>query len=151
MHQIKENQMKIELEKMDYGRGMLGLLVNSMTGASSLKFGPEDEGSIAVSTRVSPKAKRLLEQFSEIGGVSMTVITRVCIETGLDQLAQLLGEVKAAKDARQASSDAEYVAMAEYDEEAEVTGILDTLAELRKNSKRVNVPFPLTSPQKGDK
>ena len=126
--------MKIELDKLDYGQGMMGFLVNSMTGSSSLKFGPEDEGSIAVSTRVSPKAKKLLEQFSEIGGVSMTVITRVCIESGLNHLAHLMSEVKAAKESAEAAESAEYEAMAEYDEEAEVAGMVDTLSELRKAS-----------------
>lgn len=126
--------MKIELEKIDYGQGMLGLLVYSMTGAGSLKFGSEDEGVIPVTTCVSSKAKKLLQQLSEAGGVSMTVITRTCIETGLDQLSQLLAEVKAAQEAARETESAMYEAHAAYDEDAEVSSILENLVELRKGS-----------------
>jgi len=126
--------MEVDLSKMDYGQGMMGYLAKSMTGDSGLKFGPEDEGVIAISTRISPRAKKIVEQFSEIGGVAQAVITRICIETGLDQLAMLLEEVKKAKDAAYDAELEEHIAGAEYDEESFVAGIVGTLTALREES-----------------
>jgi len=124
--------MKVELGKMDYGQGLVGFLVNSMVGDSSLKFGPEDEGVVAITTRITPSDKKLLEQFSEVGNVSQSVITRICIEIGLKRISELLVEVKKAKEEAAALESAEYQARAEYDEEAEAAEIVDTLSELRK-------------------
>lgn len=128
--------MKIELGKMDYGQGHLGLLVKSMIGDTSLKFTPEDEGVVGVTTRIAPVSKKLLEQFSELGGVSQSVITRICIECGLREISQMLVAVKEAKEEAEEQEALRYEEMAEYDEEKEAADIVNTLAELRKKGAR---------------
>ena len=124
--------MEIELEKIDFGKGYLGLLVGSMVGHTGLTFVPEDEGVVGISTRISPRSKKLLEQFSEIGGVSQAIITRICIESGLGQISQLLVEVKKAKEAASEAENAEYEAMAEFNPETFDTEVVGTLSALRK-------------------
>lgn len=128
--------MKVELAKLDYGHGSVGLLVHSMVGDTSLKFTPEDEGVVGVTTRISPSSKKLLEQFSEIGGVSQSIITRICIESGLRNISELLTSVKEAKEQHEEQEQLRYSEMAEYDEEKEVAAAVKTLAELRKKGGR---------------
>lgn len=128
--------MKIELGKMDYGQGVLGLLVNSMVGDSSLKFTPDDEGVVGITTRVSPGAKKLLEALSAVGGVSQSVITRIAIERGLLQISDLLKAVKAAKEEAEAQDVIRYEEEALYDEEKEIADTVELLVELRGKGGR---------------
>lgn len=124
--------MKIELGKMDYGQGMMGFLAYSMVGDGSLKFTPEDEGNIGVTTRIDARSKKLLEQLAEVGGVTQTIIMRVCIERGLAELASILVEVKKAKEAAEQQEALQYQEQAEFDADAFNAEIVDTLAVMRK-------------------
>lgn len=124
--------MAVDVSKIDLGNGILGLLVSSMTGHSSLKFVPEDEGVVGISTRISPNSKKLLEQLSEVGNVSQSIITRICIENGLNQISRLLVEYSTALEEAEAALAAEYEAEENYDEEAANAEVINTLAELRK-------------------
>ncbi|GFO69884.1 hypothetical protein GMLC_34630 [Geomonas limicola] len=126
--------MKIDLSKIDLGNGIIGLLVSSMTGHTGLKFGPEDDGVVGITTRISPKAKSLLQQFSEIGGVSQAVITRICIERGLGEISSLLLEYKKAKEEAERAESEEQEAIMAYDEEAVNAEVVNTLAELKKDA-----------------
>ncbi len=120
--------MKVDLSKIDLGCGILGLLVSSMTGHTGLKFGPEDDGVVGITTRISPNAKSLLQQLSEVGGVSQSIITRICIERGLNEISSLLLEVKKAKEEAAKSEIEEF----EINEEAANAETVNTLSELKK-------------------
>lgn len=124
--------MKIELGKMDYGQGMMGLLAYSMIGDGSLKFTPDDEGDIGVTTRIGVRSKKLLEQLADVGGVTQTIIMRVCIDRGLAELASILVEVKKAKETADEQENLRYEEMAGYDADAHDAEIIGTLAEMRK-------------------
>lgn len=128
--------MKIELGKMDYGQGILGLLVKSMVGDSSLKFTPEDEGVVGITTRIAPGSKKLLELLAQVGGVSQSIITRVAIERGLNEIAELLKAVKVAKEEAEAQEILQYEAEADYDEDKEITNTVELLTELRKGGRK---------------
>lgn len=128
--------MKIELGKLDYGQGILGLLVKSMVGDSSLKFTPEDEGVVGITTRIAPGSKKLLELLAQVGGVSQSIITRVAIERGLNEIAELLKAVKVAKEEAEAQEILQYESEADYDEDKEIASTVDLLTELRKGGRK---------------
>lgn len=126
--------MEIDLSKIDLGNGVLGLLVSSMTGHTSLKFGPEDDGVVGITTRISPNSKNLLQQLAEVGGVSQSIITRICIERGLSEISTLLVEYKKAREEAAAAEAAEMEAVVSHDAEAVNAEVINTLAELRKDA-----------------
>lgn len=129
--------MKIELGKLDYGQGVLGLLVKSMVGDTGLKFTPEDEGVVGITTRIAPSSKKMLEQLAQAGGVSQSIITRLAIERGLSEIVELLKAVKAAKEEADAQDMLRYEEeAAAVDEDKEITDTVELLNELRKGGRK---------------
>lgn len=126
--------MKVELGKMDLGHGSIGLLVYSMAGLGSLTFTPDDEGVIGISTRISPEAKKKIEDFASIGNVSQAIITRICIESGLEVISGLLLELKKAQEDSDANQADLWEKECSFDRQAYDAEVFATLSEFRKKS-----------------